>query len=586
MKTLYISVALTALAVFGALSTVSAADMSFERALNADSEPQNWLLHHKNYQGHRFSALKEVNVGIVGKLRLAFTVGLGGLQAGGRHAQGNLEATPLVDNGMMYIADGWGSVYAIDVSSGKKGEIKWKFDPGVDRAWAGDVACCGVNNRGVAFWKDKIISIALDGRIFALNRANGEVIWERKVADPALGETVTLAPLVVRDLAIIGSAGGEYGIRGWIDATDLNTGQQAWRTYTIPGAGEPGNETWKDGKEHWKHGGASIWVTATYDPETDTIYQGVGNAGPDYDAEYRPGDNKWAASVLAMDPNNGRIKWGFQYTPNDPYDYDEISEHQIIDATVNGESRKLVVHGARNGFYYALDRTNGAFIAGKQYVDELNWTRGLDPKTGRPLDYNPGKDVQTYVEGTTATRTKSIGTRCPAVAGGKNWEPAAYNPELNRIYIPSSEGCNQIEGVTQTDFEDQGGPVKPRDRFVGGGNNNLKQTTGSIKALDPVTGETKAVVRTELPNWSGVLATGGNLVFSGLWEGALVAYDGTTLQEVWRFETGCGVMAPPISYAINGKQYIAVAVGPHWLGVRPVALKYANACSMVYVFTL
>jgi alcohol dehydrogenase (cytochrome c) len=586
MKTLYISVALIALAASGALSAASAADMSFERALNADGEPQNWLLHHKNYQGHRFSALKEVNVDTVGKLRLAFTVGLGGLQAGGRHAQGNLEATPLVDNAMMYIADGWGSVYAIDVSSGKRGEIKWKFDPGVDRAWAGDVACCGVNNRGVAFWKDKIISIALDGRIFALNRASGEVVWERKVAEPALGETVTLAPLVVRDLAIIGSAGGEYGIRGWIDATDLNTGRQAWRTYTIPGAGEPGNETWKDGKEHWKHGGASVWVTATYDPETDTIYQGVGNAGPDYDAEYRPGDNKWAASVLAMDPNNGRIKWGFQYTPNDPYDYDEISEHQIIDATVNGESRKLVVHGARNGFYYALDRTNGAFIAGKQYVDELNWTRGLDPKTGRPLDYNPGKDVQTYVEGTTATRAKPIGTRCPAVGGGKNWEPAAYNPELNRIYIPSSEGCNQIEGATQTDFEDQGGPVKPRDRFAGGGNKNLKQTTGSIKALDPVTGEIKAAVRTELPNWSGVLATGGNLVFSGLWEGALVAYDGTTLQELWRFETGCGVMAPPISYAVNGKQYIAVAVGPHWLGVRPAALKYANACSMVYVFTL
>ena len=350
MRKLLVSVALIALAASGALSSARAADMSFERALNADREPQNWLLHHKNYQGHRFSALKEINTGTVGGLRLAFTIGLGGLQSGGRYAQGNLEATPLVDNGMMYIPDGWGSVYAIDVSSGKKGEIKWKFDPGVDRAWAGDVACCGVNNRGIALWKDKIISVALDGRIFALNRATGEQLWERKVAEPALGETVTLAPLVIRDRAIIGSAGGEFGIRGWIDATDLNTGQQAWRTYTIPGAGEPGNETWKDGKERWKHGGASVWVTATYDPETETIYQGIGNAGPDYDPEYRPGDNKWAASVLALDPNNGKIKWGFQYTPNDPYDYDEISEHQIINAKVNGEDRKLVVHGARNGF--------------------------------------------------------------------------------------------------------------------------------------------------------------------------------------------------------------------------------------------
>ena len=290
---------------------------------------------------------------------------------------------------------------------------------------------------------------------------------------------MTLAPLVVRDLGIIGSAGGEYGIRGWIDATDLNTGKQAWRTYTIPGKGEPGNETWKDGQDHWMHGGGSVWVTATYDNDTDTIYQGIGNAGPDYDPEYRPGDNKWAASVLALDPGTGKIKWGFQYTPNDPYDYDEISEHQIIDAVVNGESRKLVVHGARNGFYYAFDRTNGAFVAGKQYVDELTWSRGLDPKTGKPLEYDPTKDVQPYVEGSHATRAKPSGTRCPATAGGKNWEPAAYNPELKLIYIPSSEGCSEINLTVQKDFVDQGGPVKPRDRFDGGGNKRLKQTTGS-----------------------------------------------------------------------------------------------------------
>jgi alcohol dehydrogenase (cytochrome c) len=575
-------------ALLAGTSLAWAADMSFERALNADSEPQNWLLHHKNYQGHRFSQLKEINADTVKNLRVAFTVGLGGMESGGaRYPSGNLEATPLVDNGIMYVTDGWGSVYAIDVSSGKKGAIRWKFDPAIDRAWAGDVACCGVNNRGVALWKDKIISASLDGRLFALNRATGEKIWERKIADPALGETLTMAPLVVRDIAIIGTAGGEFGIRGFIEATDLNTGQQAWRTYTIPGKGEPGNETWKDGAEHWRHGGASVWVTATYDRDTDTIYQGIGNAGPDYDPEYRPGDNQWAASVLALDPGTGKIKWGFQYTPNDPYDYDEISEHQIIDAKVNGESRKLVVHGARNGFYYALDRVSGAFVTGKQYVDELTWTKGLDPKTGRPIDYDPTKDVQPYVEGSHPTRAKPLANpRCPATPGGKNWEPAAYNPELNLIYIPSSEGCSQLEGVTQKDFVDQGGTVKPRERFAGGANKRLQQTTGSIKALDPVTGEIKAIARTDLPNWSGVLATAGNVVFSGLWEGALVAYDGRTLQELWRFDTGCGVMAPPITYAVNGKQYVAVAAGPHWLGEKPTLLKLANPCSMVYVFSL
>ena len=276
--------------------------------------------------------------------------------------------------------DGWGSVYAIDVSNGKKGVIKWKMDPGTDRAWAGDVACCGINNRGVALWKDKVISIALDGRIFAINKATGEIAWERKIADPAIGETLTLAPLVIRDLAIVGTAGGEFGIRGFIEATDLNTGKQAWRTYTIPGAGEPGSETWKDGKDRWKHGGGSVWETATYDPESDTFYQGIGNAGPDFDAEYRPGDNKWAASVLATQPSDGKIKWGYQYTPNDPYDFDEISEHPIINAKVNGADRKLVVHAARNGFFYAFDRINGSFIAGKQYVDQLNWTPASIPR--------------------------------------------------------------------------------------------------------------------------------------------------------------------------------------------------------------
>ena len=178
--------------------------------------------------------------------------------------------------------------------------------------------------------------------------------------------------------------------------------QGRWRTYTIPGTGEPGNETWKDGKDRWKHGGGSIWETATYDPESDTFYQGIGNAGPDWDAEYRPGDNKWAASVLAINPNNGKIKWGFQYTPNDPYDFDEISEHPIINAKVNGEDRKLVVHAARNGFFYALDRINGSFIAGKQYVDQLNWTPGLDPKTGKPVNYDPTSGFQIYNEAATA----------------------------------------------------------------------------------------------------------------------------------------------------------------------------------------
>jgi alcohol dehydrogenase (cytochrome c) len=592
MHTLSLAGAATAsLLMATALTPVMGADMTFERALNVAKEPQNWLLHHGNYQGHRFSQLSEINTDTVKNLKVAFTVGLGGFEGGGtRYKFGDLEATPIVEDGVMYFPDGWGTVYAVDVSNGKKGTFRWKFDPGTDKAWAGDVACCGVNNRGVALWKDKVISISLDGRLFAINKATGEKVWERKVADPALAEVITLAPLVVRDVAIVGSAGGEYGIRGFIDATDLNTGKPLWRTFTIPGKGEPGNETWKDGKDRWQHGGGSVWETATYDAESDTFYQGIGNAGPDWDAEYRPGDNKWAASVLALSPADGKIKWGFQYTPNDPYDFDEISEHPIIDAKINGEDRKLVVHAARNGFYYALDRTNGAFVAGKQYVDELNWAPGLDPKTGKPLNYDPTKDVQVYAPGSHGSRAKPQGERlCPSHFGGKNWEPSAYNPQLNLLYIPSIEGCNMVNTVEQKDRVEQGGTVKPRERFAGGGTKTPDRLYGSLKAVDPTTGEIKVNLKLDYPNYSGALATAGNLVFIGQPDGTLSAHDSKTLKEVWSFNVGTGINAPPVTYAVNGKQYVAVLVGSKQPGAvitNSPELKYTSTASMLYVFGL
>jgi alcohol dehydrogenase (cytochrome c) len=591
MRTLIRTSVLVVASLFAAtaLTPVSAADMTFDRALNASKEPQNWLLYYGNYQGHRFSPLNEINTDNAKNLKLVFAVALGGTQSGGRYAFGNLEATPIVEDGMMYVPDGWGSVYAIDVSSGKKGAIKWKFDPGIDRAWAGDVACCGVNNRGVALWKDKVISIALDGRMFAINKATGEQVWEHKIADPALGEVLTMAPLVVRDIAILGPAGGEFGIRGFIVGIDLNTGNEVWRTYTIPGTGQPENDTWKDGQDHWKHGGGPVWETGTYDAETDTVYQGVGNAGPDWDTEYRPGDNKWAASVLALDPATGKIKWGFQYTPNDPFDFDEISEHPIIDATVNGQQRKLVVHAARNGFFYALDRTNGSFVAGKQYVDKLTWTTGLDPKTGLPANYDPKGGVQIYTAGTHGTRESPNGTVCPSHFGGKNWEPSAYNPNLNLIYIPSVEGCDELQTVAQKDFVDQGGTVKPRDRFSGGAFKLNGKLYGSLKAVDPTTGDTKAALKLDFPNYAGALATAGNLVFLGQSDGSFTAYDGKTLQPVWSFSVGTGINAPPISYAVNGKQYIAVLAGsrqsPFVIQNDP-ELKNSATASMLFVFSL
>ena len=362
-----------------------AQDMTMERALNPQAEPQNWILHHGNYAGHRYSELDAINKGNVGDLRLAFAVGLGGIEGGGRYAHGSLEGTPIVEDGFMYVTDGWGSVYKIDVNSGNRGIIVWKMDPGTDKAWAGDVACCGVDNRGVALWQDKVISATLDGRVIATDKATGEVAWERTVADPGIAETITLAPLVVKDLAIVGASGAEKGIRGWIDATDLNTGQLAWRTYTVPAPGEPGSETWTDDYDAWSTGGGSAWVTGTYDPERDLLYWGIGNPGPDWDAEYRPGDNLYTDSVLALDADTGAIDWHYQYTPNDPYDYDEVGEHPLVDVEIDGVKRELTVHAGRNGFFYGFDRGTGEFIYGTQYVDEVNWTPGLDPKTGIPL---------------------------------------------------------------------------------------------------------------------------------------------------------------------------------------------------------
>ena len=565
--------------------------MSFERALKVDQEPQNWLLHHGNYQGHRFSLLKEINAETVKNMKPVFTVALSGFQSGGRYAHGNLEATPLVEDGMMYVPDGWGSVYAIDVSAGKKGIIKWKMDPGIDRAWAGDVACCGINNRGVALWKDKVISIALDGRMFAIDKATGEVVWERKIAEPALGETMTIAPLIVRDLAIVGAAGGELGIRGYIEATDLNTGKAAWRTYTIPGAGEPGSETWKDGKERWQHGGGSVWETATYDPESDTFYQGIGNAGPDWDPEYRPGDNKWAASVLAINPGDGKIKWGYQYTPNDPYDYDEISEHPIIDAKVNGEDRELVVHAARNGFFYTLDRTNGSFIAGKQYVDQLNWTPGLDPKTGRPLNYDPNADVQIYAEGSHGTRAKPKSEKlCPSNNGGKNWEPTRLQPGP-RSALHSVDRGLQLHRIGRAAGHGRPGRPDQAARAVHGGRpqdtgSPLRQPQGHRSGDRRDQGRPEARISEH-----GRCARDRRQ--SGLPRSLRRHVRGLRCQnperdvELQRRQPA--IQAPPVSYSVNGKQYIAVLVGARmWPFIVQNApeLKNQATASMLYVFSL
>lgn len=585
-----LSVALAAALLASTASTAALAQSpqeqtTAERLLNAGKEPQNWLTHHGAYNSHRFSTLDQINKDTVKGLKVAWTYAMGGIEPGGIWPHGGLEGTPIVENGAMYVTDGWGSVYKLDLS-GPTGKLLWKMDPATDKDWSGAVSCCGVNNRGVALWGDLVVSHTLDGRLIATDKATGEVKWQREVADPKIAEVITAAPLVVKDLAITGVAGAEYGIRGWIAATDLNTGKEVWRRHTIPGPGEPGHDTWADDHDAWKNGGGSTWVTGAYDPDTNTLIWGVGNPGPDWDAEYRPGDNLYTDSKLGLDLDTGRIKWAFQFTPNDPYDYDSVSETPLVDAPVNGRDRKLALHADRNGYAYALDRENGQFVWGTPFVKKLTWSKGLDPEAGKPLEYDPSKKVQVYQVGTNPTRANPVGISCPGNMGGKNWPPTAYSPETNLWYIPVIESCN-----TMTNQEVKPGDYKPREFFTGGGPKQHEPITGSVTAIDASTGKVVAKHETEYPMLGGILATAGDLVFAGHPSGEVVALDSKTLDEVWRFQTGSGINAPPMTYSVNGKQYVAVLVGlggawPKWFVDGTKGLEKMHPSSMLYVFSL
>src|ERR1700677_3601959 len=366
-------------------------EMTTERLLNADKEVGNWITHHGDYAGHRFSAMKEINKDTVKNLKVAWTMQLGGVEGGGIWSHGGLEGTPIAENGFLYVTDGWGSVYKIDTRGGK-GSLIWKMDPKTDHDWAGAVACCGVDNRGVALYNNLVISHTLDGRLIATDKETGQVKWQRQVADPDKGEVVTGAPLIVKNMAITGVAGAEYGIRGWIAATDLDTQKEVWRTYTLPKKGEPGSETWSGTNSQETTGGGSTWVTGSYDPATNTIVWGVGNPGPDWDNAYRPGDNLYTDSSLALDADTGKIKWHFQHTPTDPYDYDSVAENVLVDV----DGKKLDLHANRNGFGYAVDRADGKFEWATPFVKKVTWTKGVNPTTGKPVEYDPNKDVQGY----------------------------------------------------------------------------------------------------------------------------------------------------------------------------------------------
>jgi alcohol dehydrogenase (cytochrome c) len=525
-----------ACALLASTSAVKAADVSYERLLNP--EPQNWLTVHRDYNAQRHSPLDAISKSNIKSLKLLFAVPLGGKSVGE-----SIEATPLVDDGFVYMVDSWGVVTKIDVRSGTSGKIVWKMDPKLGNQ---------DRNRGVALWSNLVISVTgYDGRVIATDKDTGQVVWDKNLTDQADLE-LTAAPLALKDEILVGGSGGDRGLRGWLAALDARTGDVLWKTYSIPAPGEPGSETWKDKVNAYQTGGGSFYGTGAYDPANNLTYWGSGNPVPAYDSSFRPGDNLYTSSAIAFNAANGKITWWHQYTPNDDRDYDETGAHVLIDTRINGEDRKIVAHAGRNGFTYSFDRLSGQFLKATQTVKVLTWTKGIDPKTGRPVDYDPARDVQIYTEGAASLADKATRQICPNIAGGTNFWPVSYSRRTGALYIPAYEGCSQLT-VDAT--------AHVKGRFNGGTTGAVGTITSSITMLDPVSGEIRKRVDFPYPNSSGMLTTAGGLVFTGMLDGTLVALDDQTLEELWRFNVGTGFNAAPISYAVNGKQYIAIASG-------------------------
>jgi len=539
-------------AIAVALAMPASAAMPTPPASAAPKDDGQWPMAAKNYAATRFSSLDEINDKDVKNLRADFTFSLG--------TKAGAEAAPIVADNTMYIITPYPNyVYALDLT--KPGApLKWQFIPKPAPASQG-VACCDVVNRGVAFSDGKIFFNTLDDQTFALDAATGKMLWRAKVGDISTGESITMAPLVVKGKVLVGNSGGEFGVRGWLTALDVNTGKIVWRAYSTgpdkdvligpdfhpfypqDRGKDLGVTTWPPGA--WKIGGGTVWGWIAYDPDLNLIYYGTANPGP-WNQEQRPGDNLWTTTIFARDPDTGAAKWAYQMNPHDEHDYDGINEIILLDMPVAGKMRKVLVHPDRNSYLYVIDRTTGELISADAY-GPLNSYTGVDMKTGRPI-VNPAK-------------TTKVGTVvhdiCPTASGGKDWEPSAYSPLTGLLYIPHENMCMDWEDV-QTNYI-EGTPyvgatvvMKP-----GPGGNR-----GEVTAWDPVTRKPAWQVKEDLPAYSGALATAGNLVFYGTMDGWFKAVDAKTGALKWRFKTGSGIVGQPIAFkAPDGHEKIAILSG-------------------------
>jgi alcohol dehydrogenase (cytochrome c) len=528
MKTTRATLLIAGLAVV----SLDGQQVTFERLLRADREPQNWLTYSGTPFNQRFSALTQIAPGNVKNLELQWVWQARSLE--------KFEATALVVDGVLYTVQAPNDVVALDAATGR---VFWTF-PYQPAPQAGP--CCGRVNRGVAILGDTLFMGTIDAHVLAIDAKTGTLVWDTEAAKASDKYSITHAPLVVKDKVILGMAGGDRGVRGFVAAFDARNGKEVWRFYTIPGPGEPGHESWSG--ESWKTGGAGVWNSGAYDPETNLVYFGTGNPAPDWDGRQRVGDNLYSDSVVALDADTGRLKWHYQFTPHDEMDYDSTQVPILADMNWQGRPRKVMLWANRNGLAYVLDRVTGEFLLGKPFV-RVNWMEGFD-KNGRPQRV-PGK-----------IPTPEGELIMPTVLGATNWAPPAYSPRTGLFYVSLWENTGSI--AVEGD--------RPRATGIPGGtpmgqvnlSPNLKKDDegyGAVRAYDPRTLEKKWEFKMNDITWGGVLTTASDLVFSGGKEGYFFALDARNGDLLWKVALGGQVNSGPMTYSVNGRQYITVAAG-------------------------
>ena len=531
-------------AILALLATVAAQaqQVTFDRILHADREPQNWLTYSGSLFSHRHSLLTQITPSNVKNLELQWVF----QTRGPAEPVEKFEATPLVVDGVMYTVLAPNHVVALDAATGR---MFWMYSPRLSPLAR---VCCGRINRGLAILGDTLFMGTIDGHLIAIDARVGRPVWDVALSKPELGYSLTVAPLVIKDKVLVGPAGGEYGIRGFIAAFDAKTGKEVWRFNTVPGPGEVGHETWPPNSDAWEHGGGSIWVTGSYDPDLNLVYFGTGNPGPDWNADPRPGDNLYTDSVVALNADTGQLKWHYQFTPHDEFDYDSTQVPVLADIQWQGRPRKVMLWANRNGFWYALDRASGEFLRGKPFV-KVNWASGLDAK-GRPIQTPQPDGRPTY----------------PGVQGATNWYSPSYSPRTGFFYIPTwmdtsstyTKGPAEYKPGNQYTGRFPTMPVPPLRTGPGNVNTRTPQEGwGAIQAFDAKSGELKWQFKMSDVTDSGVLSTASDLVFAGGREGYFFALDARTGELLWKGNIGGQVSAGPMSYAVNGRQHVAIAAG-------------------------